>query len=92
MYRRATLKIFNLLGINLGTSAIPNYQDFAAKVNLPFKNGGEFIPFWALGGSNIDILISEQTDPNEIDLYGENTKDQRFGTNMMVSDLLIPSP
>ena len=43
MYRRATLKIFNLLGINLGTSAIPNYQDFAAKVNLPFKNGGKFI-------------------------------------------------
>ena len=92
MYRRATLKIFNLLGINLGTSAIPNYQDFAAKVNLPFKNGGN-LSLWALGGnSNIDILISEQTDPNEVDLYGENTKDQRFGTNMLVSGATYTKP
>ena len=92
MYRRATLKIFNLLGINLGTSAIPNYQDFAAKINLPFENGGN-LSLWALGGnSNIDILISEQTDPDEIDLYGENTKDQRFGTNMMVSGFTYTKP
>ena len=39
MYRRATLSIFNKLGIDLGTSAIPNYQDFAAKVNLPLEKG-----------------------------------------------------
>ena len=92
MYRRATLKIFNLLGINLGTSAIPNYQDFAAKINLPFENGGN-LSVWSLGGnSNIDILISEQTDPEEIDLYGENTKDQRFGTNMMVSGFTYTKP
>ena len=92
MYRRATLKIFNLLGINLGTSAIPNYQDFAAKINLPFENGGN-LSIWSLGGnSNIDILISEQTDPEEIDLYGENTKDQRFGTNMMVSGFTYTKP
>ena len=91
MYRRATLKVFNLLGINLGTSAIPNYQDFAAKVNLPFKNGGN-LSLWAMGGnSNIDILISEQ-DPDEVDLYGENTKDQRFGTNMMVSGFTYTKP
>ena len=92
MYRRATLSIFNKLGINLGTSAIPNYQDFAAKVNLPFKNGGN-LSLWALGGnSNIDILISEQANPDEIDLYGENTKDQIFGTNMMVSGFTYTKP
>jgi hypothetical protein len=92
MYRYSTIKAFSLLGINLGTSAIPKYQDFAAKVNLPFKNGGN-LSMWALGGnSNIDILISEQTDPNEIDLYGENTKDQMFGTNMMVSGFTYTKP
>jgi hypothetical protein len=92
MYRRATLKVFNLLGINLGTSAIPSYEDFAAKVNLPFKKGGN-LSLWAMGGkSKINILISEQTDSTEIDLYGENTKDQRFGTNMVVSGFTYTKP
>jgi len=92
MYRKATLKIFNLLGLDLGTSAIPNYQDFAAKVNLPFKKGGN-LSLWAMGGnSNIEILISEQTDSTQIDLYGENTKDQRFGTGMMVGGATYTKP
>ena len=92
MYRRATLKIFDLLGLDLGTSAIPNYQDFAAKVNLPFKKGGN-LSLWALGGnSNIEILISEQTDSTQIDLYGENTKDQRFGTGMLVGGATYTKP
>ncbi len=92
MYRKATLKVFNLLGLDLGTSAIPNYQDFAAKVNLPFEKGGN-LSLWAMGGnSNIEILISEQTDSTQIDLYGENTKDQRFGTGMMVGGATYTKP
>ena len=92
MYRRATLSIFNKLGIDLGTSAIPKYQDFAAKINLPFKNGGN-LSLWAMGGnSNINILISEQKDSSAIDLYGENTKDQRFGTRMLVSGATYTKP
>jgi hypothetical protein len=80
------------MGVNLGTSAIPKYQDFAVKVNLPFEKGGN-LSLWSLGGnSNIDILISEQTDPDEVDLYGENTKDQRFGTNMLVSGATYTKP
>ena len=92
MYRKATLKIFDLLGLDLGTSAIPNYQDFAAKVNLPFEKGGN-LSLWAMGGnSNIEILISEQEDSTAIDLYGENTKDQRFGTGMMVAGATYTKP
>ena len=92
MYRYSTIKLFSLMGVNLGTSAIPKYQDFAVKVNLPFEKGGN-LSLWSLGGnSNIDILISEQTDPNEVDLYGENTKDQRFGTNMLVSGATYTKP
>ena len=92
MYRRATLSIFNKLGIDLGTSAIPNYQDFAAKLNLPLEKGGN-LSLWALGGnSNINILISEQKDSTEVDLYGENTKDQRFGTAMLVSGATYTKP
>ena len=92
MYRYSTIKLFSLMGVNLGTSAIPKYQDFAVKVNLPFEKGGN-LSLWSLGGnSNIDILISEQTDPDEVDLYGENTKDQRFGTNMLVSGATYTKP
>ena len=92
MYRYSTIKVFSLLGVNLGTSAIPKYQDFAVKFNLPFKKGGN-LSLWALGGdSEIDILISKQTEQDEVDLYGENTKDQRFGTNMLVSGATYTKP
>ena len=33
-----------------------------------------------------------KTDPDEVDLYGENTKDQRFGTNMLVSGATYTKP
>jgi len=92
MYRYSTIKAFSLLGVDLGTSAIPKYQDFAVKFNLPFNKGGN-LSLWALGGdSQIDILISEQTEQDEVDLYGENTKDQKFGTNMLVSGATYTKP
>ena len=91
MYRYSTIKIFSLMGINLGTSAIPKYQDFAVKANIPFKKGGN-LALWSMGGnSNIEIIVSEQ-DADEVDLYGENTKDQRFGTGMIVSGATYTKP
>ena len=92
MYRYSTIKAFSLLGVNLGTSAIPKYQDFAVKFNVPFKKGGN-LSLWALGGdSQIDILISEQSEEDGVDLYGENTKNQKFGTNMLVSGATYTKP
>ena len=92
MYRYSTIKIFSLIGINLGTSAIPKYQDYAIKANIPFKKGGN-LALWSMGGnSNINILISEQTDSTQIDFYGENTKDQRFSTGMMSSGATYTKP
>jgi hypothetical protein len=91
MYRKATLKAFNVLGVDLGTSAIPNYQDFAAKINLRLKKGGN-LAFWAMGGnSNINIMVSEQ-DSLDTELYGENTKDQRFRTGMIVGGITYTKP
>ncbi len=92
MYRYATVSIFDALGIDIGTSAIPKYQDFAAKFNFPLDNGGN-LAVWGLGGkSSIDILISNQKDTSEIDLYGENTKDQYFWTQMYVGGLTYTHP
>ena len=91
MYRKATLKAFDILGLDLGTSAIPNYQDFAAKVNLPLSKGGN-LALWAMGGnSNINIMVSEQ-DSTDTELYGENTKDQKFRTSMMVGGVTYTKP
>lgn len=92
MYRYSTLSLFSSLGINIGTSAVPGYQDFAAKFNFPLNNGAN-IAIWGLGGkSNIDILISNQKDTSEVDLYGENTKDQYFGTQMYVGGVTYTHP
>ena len=92
MYRYSTVSLFSLLGINIGTSAVPKYQDFAFKFNFPFKKGGN-LSLWAMGGkSDIEILISNQKDTSEIDFYGENTKDQYFGTQMYVGGVTYTKP
>lgn len=92
MYRYATVGLFDALGIDIGTSAIPKYQDFAAKLNFPLDNGGN-LAIWGLGGnSSVDILISNQKDTSEVDLYGENTKDQYFATKMYVGGLTYTHP
>lgn len=92
MYRYSTVSLFSALGINIGTSAVPRYQDFALKFNFPLNNGGN-LAIWSLGGmSNIDILISNQKDTSEVDLYGENTKDQYFATKMGVGGITYTHP
>ena len=80
-YRYSTLAMFGPLGINLGTTAIPYYQDAAFKLNLPTKKGGNLSLFGIGGKSNIDIMISEQ-NPEDVEIYGENDKDQYFSTMM----------
>lgn len=70
--------------VDIGTTAIPIYQDFSFKLNFPLKNEAN-LAFFAIGGnSKVDILISNQFDPNLVDLYGENDRDQLFRTKMGV--------
>ena len=82
-YRYSTLVFFSFLGINLGTTATPYYQDASFKLNFPLKRGGN-VSFFGLGGaSSIDIIISEQ-DPENIEIYGDTDRDQQFKTKMGV--------
>ena len=77
-YRYSTLGWFQQIGVDVGTDAIPNYQDLSFKLNFP--KGKSNISFWGIGGmSNISIMVSDQREPS-IDLYGENDRDQHFGT------------
>ncbi len=92
MYRYSTLVLFGKLGINLGTSAIPYYQDMNFKFNFPMKNGGN-LSLWAMGGlSSINIKISDQEDASELDVYAVNDKDQIFKTAMGVGGLTYSQP
>ncbi len=83
-YRYSTVSMFSLLGIDIGTSAVPKYQDLSFKFNFPLKNEANLSFFSISGKSDIDILISNQDDPSEVDLYGENDRDQLFGTRIAI--------
>lgn len=82
-YRYSTLKLFEALKIKIGTDAVPNYQDVSFKLNMPFKNGDNLSFFGTGGTSKIDIILSKFNEPSE-ELYGENNKDQYFGSSMGV--------
>ena len=80
-YRYSTASIFSAVGIDIGTSAVPKYQDGSFKLFTPTKGGGS-LSFWGIGGnSSVDIVISDQLAP-ERNIYGDNDRDQYFRTGM----------
>jgi hypothetical protein len=86
MGRYSTLSMFQKIGIQLGTDAVPVYGDAAFKFNWMLKNGGA-LSFFGIGGkSNISIMISEQTEYSP-EFYGEGDRDQYFGTSMGITGL-----
>ncbi len=90
-YRYSTAVIFSALGIDIGTSAVPKYQDGSFKLHVPTRGGGAF-SLWGLGGSSsIDILISDQLRP-ERNIYGDNDRDQYFRTGMGILGATYTKP
>lgn len=85
-YRYSTLKLFSSVNFNIGTSAVPGYQDMGLRLNFPTQKAGVF-SFSSIGGlSDIKIILSKQTKrPTE--LYGDLNKDQYFSSNMGVGIL-----
>ena len=91
MGRYSTLSLFQKMGIQIGTDAVPVYGDGAFKFNWPLKSGGN-ISLWGMGGkSDISIKISEQTEYST-EFYGEGDRDQFFGTSMYVSGVTYKKP
>lgn len=92
-YRYSTLQLFQFLGIDVGTNALPKYQDASFRVNYPRKNGGNIAVFGIGGLSDIDILISNETKPsNETLIYGSNDRDQYFGSQMGILGATYSQP
>jgi hypothetical protein len=84
-YRYSTLQLFGTMGINVGTDAIPKYQDAAFRIGKPLGRKGH-LAFWGIGGaSDIDIVLSSRTRPDTTTLiYGDNDRDQYFDSRMAV--------
>lgn len=81
VYRYSTLNLFEKLGVQIGTSAVPNYQDLTFKINLPTRQLGTFSVFGIGGTSAIDIVVSKNKDLQE-DLYADKDRDQYFRSSM----------
>lgn len=63
-YRYSTLILFQLMGINIGTTALPTYQDLSFKLNFPSKNGVTSI--FGMGGVSGVELRAEDADTNDL--------------------------
>ena len=93
MYRYSTLQLFDFMNINVGTDAIPQYQDAAFRLNFPLKKGGNIALFGIGGHSTINIILSEAEKPDTSTfLYGDNERDQYFTTRMGVVGLTYSKP
>lgn len=86
-YRYSSLQIFHALGINIGTDAVPKYQDMSFKLNFPTKKSGSISIFGIGGISNIDIMKSDQLDTGKTQLYGDVDLDEQFKTGMGIIGL-----
>lgn len=85
-YRYSTLALFSSVHFNIGSSAVPGYQDMGLRLNFPTKKAGVF-SFSSIGGlSDVKIILSK-THQRPKELYGDLNRDQYFSTNMGVGIL-----
>ncbi|GAB3270054.1 carboxypeptidase-like regulatory domain-containing protein [Larkinella harenae] len=90
-YRYANLWLFNKAGIDIGTQAVPTYQDASFRLNFPLKNNAK-IALWGFGGtSTIDLLISNQ-EVSDRNIFGQNDRDQYYTSRMGVAGLTYEKP
>ncbi len=85
-YRYSTLALFNSVNFNIGTSAVPGYQDMGVRLNFPTKKVGTF-GFSSIGGLSAIKVILSKTYERPKELYGDLNRDQYFATNMGVGIL-----
>lgn len=86
-YRYSTMEVFDLIGMSFGTgTAVPKYQDFSFKVNLPTKKAGVFSLYGMGGKSNIEFLDSKR-DSSDVDFYGGEGWDLRNSSELFIGGI-----
>jgi len=95
-YRYSTLSVFEKLGMDLGSTGVPYYQDMSFKFNFPKTPIGGISVFGLGGISDIDLWDSRQdTSKKKIDFYGGEGFDLTNGSDLGVvglSHTLIINP
>ncbi|MES2622318.1 MAG: TonB-dependent receptor [Bacteroidota bacterium] len=76
--RYATLEGLVKLGIDIGTEAIPKYEDAQLKLNFPMKNGDNLSVFGIGGYSQINFITSNRSKPEKRDIYNSKDQDEYF--------------
>jgi hypothetical protein len=91
-YRYSTLYMLQTLGVQIGTDAIPQYQDLSFKLNFPVGKSGKLSIFGLGGTSYVEILASEQEKPDENKVFGDEAMDEHFQTSMGVVGMSYSRP
>jgi len=77
-YRYAVAQIANKVGINIGTKAIPHYQDWAFNITTGKSTLGRF-SFFGMGGLSHINFVGANTDST--DFYGQADQDSYDKSN-----------
>lgn len=83
-YRYSFAAIGQSLGLNVGTSAVPKYQDFTFNANLGNTKIGKFSLFGIFAGSNIDFIGSKI---DTTDLFANKNEDAYTGSRLAIVGL-----
>jgi hypothetical protein len=77
-YRYSTMAIISAMGINIGISAVPFYQDLTFVIDVPVNQKVGRFTLWGIGGlSSIHI-----TDNPGFNNAGDEERDQKLGSDM----------
>lgn len=84
-YRYSTLGLFNTLGIQLGTgNAVPDYQDFNVKIQVPVSRRVSVSAF-AIGGLSDVNFEGNKEDTTGKNLYGNENENLRVDYGTIIS-------
>ena len=88
--RYSFIALGSQLGLDIGTTALPNYQDVAFKVDFGNGKAGKFVLFGVGGNSDIEFL-GDETD--EDDLFAAPDEDafaeSRFGVAGLKHNIIV---
>jgi hypothetical protein len=85
-FRYSTMEVFEMIGMNFGTTGVPKYNDLSFKFNLPQSKAGSFSLFGLGGRSKIEFLDSKRQD-DALDYYAGEGFDLINGSDMGVLGL-----
>lgn len=90
-YRYSTLDLLVKMGVDIGTTAVPHYQDLNFKLNFPLKKGNISL-FGIAGLSTIEFITSTNKRPGGQDIYASNNIDEWFRSGLGILGISYTRP